>query len=397
MIAEKVETSLELFDGLSEFVGSRDARPDEAFCRRLLDAYQAHGAGLAYPLDASVTLGPHAWAGEPAAGLPWQPWDEIAGRFENERRTAAVENEAGSWLLALVGDAADANPMAVWLYERGGRAWSESDHAGLRLTARLLGRLGGGMASPAERAARERAWLDQAAHITSRLSHDFGNVLTSVLGFTELARMQVGGGVARQYLDEVWDAARGGADWLKKLHFFCRRTTPDYTPASPAEAVATEAARARTDWPGGVTLETRVPAELPAVACEAGSLREALGQLLNNAREARPAGGTVTLTAGVVELDDKTCESLLGRPAPGAFVEFAIRDTGPGLPDDVRGRVFADLFFSTKPRHRGLGVLIVCGIARRFGGGLALDPAPDAGTVARLYFPVARPAATNGS
>src|SRR5207253_5621549 len=135
--------------------------------------------------------------------------------------------------------------------------------------------------------------MREAASVASRLSHDFGNLLTPILGFSELALSQVAAGtLAHRYLTEVWEVARGGADWLKKLNFFCRRTVPEFTPAGLPGALAEEEARLGRGGPPPWHAE--IPADLPALACDGESLRQVLRQVLENAREAATDAGPIT-------------------------------------------------------------------------------------------------------
>jgi CheY-like chemotaxis protein len=89
-------------------------------------------------------------------------------------------------------------------------------------------------------------------------------------------------------------------------------------------------------------------------------------------------------------LTESDCRCILGSTQPGPYVEIVIADDGPGFAPDVRPCLFRDIFFSTKPRHRGLGLLVVYGTLHRFRGGLKLDaPAASSGACVRLYVPVA--------
>src|SRR5437870_1018497 len=100
--------------------------------------------------------------------------------------------------------------------------------------------------------------LRQAAQVSSRLCHDFGNLLTGVLGFSELAAGQVANGtLAHQYLGEVRDVAAEGAAWLKKLAYFCRGRPADFAPASIYAAFAEQESPKAAD---GVEL---LPMDLP--------------------------------------------------------------------------------------------------------------------------------------
>src|SRR5262249_4017338 len=72
------------------------------------------------------------------------------------------------------------------------------------------------------------------------------------------------------------------------------------------------------------------------------------------------------------------------------YVELCIADDGPGLPTDSHAKLFREIFFATKPKHRGLGFLVVYGILRRFGGGMRIDPsAAGEGATVRVFLPIA--------
>jgi CheY-like chemotaxis protein len=236
--------------------------------------------------------------------------------------------------------------------------------------------------------------LAQAAQVASRLSHDFGNVLTGVLGFTELALGQVTPGTrAHRYLQEVWDAARGGAEWLNKLNYFCRRSPPDFTPTGLPGALAEEQARR---GPAAASWQADIPHDLPALACDGESLRRALREVLDNAFESTGGNGPVMLLARVVDLNQEAAHGLMGQPSPGRFVQVSVADRGPGFTEAVRSRLFQDFFYSTKPRHRGMGLMMTYGIVQRFGGGIELGLAEGGGAEVRLYFPAAPDAVAAG-
>jgi signal transduction histidine kinase/CheY-like chemotaxis protein len=346
----------------------------------------ARGAGIAHLLETTVRLNASAWVGaDRPIIVPWQTSVGALWLLAGQAQPATLEDDAGTWLLWF-----DARPTAdgqaiLWLNDAADRRWSDCDAAALALAAQALRRVGL-LSRPEGGRVEERLAL--AGVVTSRLSHDFGNLLTGVLGFTELALAQVPAGTrAHGYMSEVWDVARGGAEWLKKLNFFCRRNPPEFTPTGLPGALAEE--EARLERGAAPAWHADIPADLPAIACDAESLRQALRQVLDNAREASVGTEAVQLAARSVELSATTAASLLGQPQPGRYVEITVADRGPGMSDDIRGRLFKDWFFSTRPRHRGMGLMMAYGIVHRFGGGLAIEPGPADGTQVRLYFPAA--------
>jgi signal transduction histidine kinase len=133
---------------------------------------------------------------------------------------------------------------------------------------------------------------------------------------------------------------------------------------------------------------------MAAVGMEAGPLQTVLGHLLENAVEASPPGGTVTVTARAVELNAAEAKAYLGQAGPGAHVEVTVQDAGSGIKPDVRAKLFVEPFYTTKVRHRGLGLAIVYRTLFAHRGGIRIEPAPDAGTVVRIVLPLAaaRPA-----
>jgi CheY-like chemotaxis protein/anti-sigma regulatory factor (Ser/Thr protein kinase) len=118
--------------------------------------------------------------------------------------------------------------------------------------------------------------------------------------------------------------------------------------------------------------------ELPRIAGEAAELREALTNIVFNALDAMPTGGTIALTTG----------------REGDVVFCALRDTGIGMPDAVRRRVF-DPFFTTKgERGTGLGLSVVYGIVTRHGGDIDVESRLGRGTTFTLRLPVRVPMPT---
>ena len=233
--------------------------------------------------------------------------------------------------------------------------------------------------------------LEQSAMVTSRLSHDFGNYLTGIMGFTELSLSQATADTPlHRFLTEVLQSAREGADWIRRLHLFCRRGASEAWPCLLTSVLAETEIGLRNAGVSSLRWEAKCPDDLPLLAIDAGSLQTALTEVATNAQEAMQDQGTLTLSARTVELTEADVRELLGALQPGRHVEIAITDNGPGIAADVRARLFRDIFLSTKPRHRGLGLLAVYGILHRFHGGLKMaEPIANQGASIRFYIPVA--------
>ena len=93
------------------------------------------------------------------------------------------------------------------------------------------------------------------------------------------------------------------------------------------------------------------------------------------------------MLARQVELTRGDCLELFGKPAPGICLELSVVDTGSGFSAEAKQRVFAEPFFSSKPRHRGLGLAWVYGIVTNHGGSVTVSSELGKGTSFRVYLP----------
>ncbi len=306
--------------------------------------------------------------------------------------TAQVHADGeGEWLICLVAEPGGEGRLA-WAYRAGKGGWTDTEKLLWMFAAQALVRWlhqnGAGTAAQQRR-------LEYAAVLTSRLSHDFGNYLTGIMGFTELSLSQAPlDSTLHRYLQEVLDSAKQGADWIRRLHGYCRRSAAQAWPTQLASVLAQEEARLRATGLFGMRWEASLPKDLPLLAVEAGALQSALAEITANAREATKDQGTIQFAARALEVSAADCQPLLGGVGPGSHVELSITDDGPGIAPENYARLFGEIFFSTKTRHRGLGLLVVYGILQRCSGGMRIDSGPGGkGTCVRLYLPSA---ATDG-
>ena len=145
-----------------------------------------------------------------------------------------------------------------------------------------------------------------------------------------------------------------------------------------------------------VRFELDIPPDLPPLLIAPDFLSRVFQELLANACESLPGAGTVEVSARRTQVKEADCLDLFGTVGPGEVVEIQVADTGSGLSPEARQNVLSSLFFSTKPRHRGLGLATVYRILGLHAGGLRLDPRPGGGTIVRLVLPLDRPPVSSG-
>jgi signal transduction histidine kinase len=237
--------------------------------------------------------------------------------------------------------------------------------------------------------ARIATRLEDAGRVAGRVAHDLDNVFQGVTGFASLALESLpAGSPASQNLREVESSAKHGLRFCAQLHQLSRGGQARPLPSSIAGSLNREVARIQAAFPT-VRFEVDALATLPTVSVEGGGLQAILGHLLENAAEASPKGGTVKAVATLVELAPAELRNFLGCPTTGPHVEVKIIDTGSGVTDEAKRRMFIEPFFTTKFRHRGLSLAVVYRMLYAHRGGVQVDGQPGKGTTIRVVFPLA--------
>jgi signal transduction histidine kinase/CheY-like chemotaxis protein len=382
----------------------------------LADAFAAPRAGLANLPEGKLLLchpplrgrdpvpvgTPNSLAAEPEGRWPWEGDSTLLTRVRQSPRAVSVARHPGEHFLLTTLVAPDETAWLLWLDDEQRPEWSEADMVALPLVGQVMARwLGAGGQSPRwadqlDRAARQHR-LEIAAQVTRRVAHDFGNVLTGILGFTELALAQqvTPNSPLHNHLSEVYRGAQSGAVFTQQLRLFSRRQSASSRSCSLAAVLADEETRLRSAGENGLQVRISLPEELPALALDGEQMRQVLAALLDNSREAMLGGGSISVSARATELSEAECHDLFGSPRPGPSVEICIADTGSGLSPEVQRKLFAEPFFTSKPRRRGFGLAIAYGILHAHHGGLRLHPGSEHGVVARIVVPVA-PSGTPG-
>jgi signal transduction histidine kinase/ActR/RegA family two-component response regulator len=361
-------------------------------------AFTASAAGLAtFPEGVPLSIHP-APPGQslPEAALPWREQSDLIERLLRARGALTVPRSAGGSYLVTVLGTPERGGWLLWLEDAGRTQWSESEGSllvlvGLALTHRLTrDETRPPWTAQLDRALR-RQRMDAAARVVRRLAHDFGNVLTGILGFSELALGQqlTPSSPLHAYLSEVHRSAQNGAQYTSQLRLFARRQATSMHSCDLAAVLAEEEKRLQSLLGANVQLKLDLPANLPAVAVESEPLRQALAVVLDNAREAITGAGVIEVSVRIVSLNALEAQEFFGDVRPGTHLEIRVADTGSGLTAEAQRQLFAEPFFSTKPRKRGFGLAMAYGILSAYRGGLELLRRSEGGTIARLVLPVA--------
>ncbi len=230
--------------------------------------------------------------------------------------------------------------------------------------------------------------METVGQLTGGLAHDFNNLLAVVIGNLDLLQTQIRGlPRAQESLDLALKASQGGAALIRQLLAFSRRQALSPRPFDLGAVIA--ATRELLGRTIGEQIEVRsqIPAELWPALADPAQVESAIANLAINARDAMPDGGTLTLEAANVHLDERYALSNVD-VAPGDYVMVAVSDTGLGVPPELLSRVF-EPFFTTKEHGRGsgLGLSMVYGFAKQSRGHVKIYSEVGQGTTVRLYLP----------
>ncbi|HEX4608507.1 MAG TPA: ATP-binding protein [Urbifossiella sp.] len=230
-----------------------------------------------------------------------------------------------------------------------------------------------------EESLQETRRLEALGRLVGGIAHDFNNLLTVIIGGCDMAsRSLPPGQPAAAWLDSVRLAGGRAADLTAQLLTFARET-PSRPASADLNAVLKGAeALIRPSVGDRVRVVTGYAPGLPAVSVDAGQLTQVILNLAANARDAMPAGGTLTVRTAPTEV--------AGRPG----VRLTVTDTGVGMDAATQARIF-EPFFTTKPvgKGTGLGLATVYGIVRGLGGRVAVQSAVGAGTTFAIDLPAA--------
>jgi two-component system, cell cycle sensor histidine kinase and response regulator CckA len=235
--------------------------------------------------------------------------------------------------------------------------------------------------------------MEAVGRLAGGVAHDFNNLLTIITGYADL--LLTGGDLKepqRTALQEIRRSAERGGQLTHQLLAFSRRQPLQPRNVRVNDLLLQIEKMLRRLIGEDIALQTIPAASMDLVRADAGRLEQVIMNLVVNARDAMPDGGTLTIETGTVQLGEGFSAKQLAVP-PGQYVTISIIDTGSGMDEETQRHVF-EPFFTTKGSGRGtgLGLATAYGIIRQSGGAIQVISELGAGTTARIYLPFAQQA-----
>ena len=230
------------------------------------------------------------------------------------------------------------------------------------------------------------------------IAHDFNKILSAILGYSEIAKGYLpAGSEPRDHINEVLKAGNRARDLVRQILAFSRKDADGQNIINPAPVIREGLKFMRASIPTTIDIREEITDGCGLILANTTNIHQVLVNLCTNAQHAmKDEKGTLTVTLGPIRFSNN---ELLLPPevAGGEYVELMVADTGCGMDDNTRNRIF-EPYYTTKRTGKGtgMGLALVHGIVQRAGGFIKVDSTPGKGTIFHVYFPAAteEPAAT---
>jgi two-component system, cell cycle sensor histidine kinase and response regulator CckA len=235
---------------------------------------------------------------------------------------------------------------------------------------------------------RQAQKMEAIGQLAGGVANDFNNLLTVISSYGESHLQNLAPqDPRRRSVEQMLSAAKRAATLTQQLLAFSRRQVMQPKIIDLNEVLSNLDGTARRTAGPSIDLKLNLAPDLGKVRVDRAQIEQVLMNLVSNARDAMPSGGTLTIETANVELDE-IYTRLHPTVKPGSCVMLSVTDTGIGMDAETQARVF-EPFFTTKEQGKGagLGLATVYGIVKQSGGNVWFTSAPNQGAIFKIYFP----------
>ncbi len=233
--------------------------------------------------------------------------------------------------------------------------------------------------------------MEAIGQLAGGIAHDFNNILASIIGYAELIRNsrtrfspeQVDG-----HLEQVIGAGRRARDLISQMLTFTRANRGDPKPVAVAAAIDDVSRMLRAAIPNHIDIVTDLDETLEPVHADPVQLQQIIINLLVNARDAIDGPGRIHVRLS--RASQPTACAACGEHLPGDHVVLSVSDSGHGIPDDVRERMFEMYFTTREPgKGTGIGLWLINNLIHEYQGHITVTSKPSLGSTFEVHLPVA--------
>ena len=232
--------------------------------------------------------------------------------------------------------------------------------------------------------------MEAIGTLAGGIAHDFNNILGAILGYAEMALDDCpAGSMAANDVGQVIKAGHRARELVKQILAFSRQAETEHMPLQPASIIKEAIKMLRSSLPSTITIEQDIDKDAGPLFADPTQIHQILMNLCTNAFHAmETTGGILSISLKEKNLSR---QDFANEPQaePGNFVHLSVSDTGAGIPPEIRERIF-DPYFTTKETGKGtgMGLSIVHGIVKSYGGFISCLSEPGKGTMFQVFLPV---------
>ena len=235
---------------------------------------------------------------------------------------------------------------------------------------------------------RQAQKMEAVGKLAGGVAHDFNNLLTVITGYSQiLMDQQAENAQASHSIEQILKAADRATALTRQLLAFSRRQMLQPRLVSLNTLIRNLEKMLRPLLGERIQIVVRSSSDLGGVRADPSQLEHILMNLVVNARDAMPRGGTLTVSTANAELDEAFSRTHPGA-APGHYVLLSVSDTGTGMDGHTLAHLFEPFFTTKEPgKGTGLGLSMVYGIVKQSGGYISVESKIHEGTTFRIYLP----------
>lgn len=232
--------------------------------------------------------------------------------------------------------------------------------------------------------------MENLGFLASGIVHDLNNILAGVMGHAQMVIASLHDETkVRRHIDQALEASEQAADLVQQVLTIGRRDTEKRTTQDLGEVVDRAIGLFNVSVPPAVNLEWKRPEREVICEVNAGQINQVVMNLCINALHAMAAGGTLSVTLETVS-GNMLSPQVGNNQSSGPAARLVVADTGTGMTDDVRARIFEPLFTTKGPGHgTGLGLSVVKRIVDEHGGSISVESTVGTGTAFHVFLPLA--------
>jgi PAS domain S-box-containing protein len=240
---------------------------------------------------------------------------------------------------------------------------------------------------------RKSQKMEAIGTLSGGIAHDFNNILSAIFGYAEMAKVKLSKDHPSAVdLDQVLQAGRRAQDLVKQILAFSRQTEQTLRPVQIHLIVEETLKLLRASIPTTIEIQRDIDPQSGAVLSDATQLHQVIMNLCTNAYYAmRETGGILTVKVHPIQVHSDDPKVKFSNLPPGSYIELSVSDTGKGMDKATVEKIF-NPYFTTKRKGEGtgLGLSVVHGIVKSYGGQISVYSEPDEGSTFKLYLPQIR-------